>query len=89
MATAMSKMRSLFRKLVISLVRGYQLFISPFLPRSCRYWPTCSSYAVEAISKHGVLRGGIMAAKRIGRCNPWSAGGIDPVPDRHDPDIIH
>ncbi len=89
MASAVSKICTLLKKLVIGLVRVYQWCISPFLPRSCRYWPTCSNYAVEAIAVHGVFRGGIMAAKRIGRCNPWSAGGIDPVPERHDPDIIH
>lgn len=89
MAAAMSKVRTLFRTLLIFLIRFYQRCISPYLPRTCRYWPSCSAYAVEAVQVHGAWRGGILAAKRIGRCNPWSKGGIDPVPSRVDPDIIH
>jgi len=62
------------------LIRGYQLLISPYLPGSCRYQPTCSQYAIEAISRHGVLKGGWLAARRIGRCHPWGGWGYDPVP---------
>ena len=68
------------RRLFIALVRGYQFFISPYFPSSCRYYPTCSNYAIEAIRMHGVFKGVFLAAWRILRCNPWSAGGEDPVP---------
>lgn len=68
------------RWLLIRLVRFYQLFISPFFPPSCRFEPTCSQYAIEAIQTHGALKGGWMALKRIGRCNPFCEGGFDPVP---------
>lgn len=67
-------------KLLILLVRGYQVGISPLLPASCRYYPTCSAYAVEAIERHGAARGGWLALRRIARCHPFRAGGFDPVP---------
>lgn len=67
--------------LLVGLVRLYQRFISPLLPRSCRYEPTCSHYTAEALRRHGVLRGGWMGLKRIASCHPWSSGGFDPVPD--------
>ncbi len=66
----------------ILLIRGYQNFISPFTPDSCRYAPTCSHYAVEALRTHGLLKGGWLAAKRIGSCNPWGGSGYDPVPPK-------
>ncbi|HET6454304.1 MAG TPA: membrane protein insertion efficiency factor YidD [Armatimonadota bacterium] len=66
------------RRALIQLVRGYQWF-SKYRPPTCRYWPTCSEYAVQAIDKHGPIRGMVMAAWRILRCNPWSPGGFDPV----------
>lgn len=69
------------RRLVWGLIRGYQLFISPVLPMSCRYAPSCSAYAAEAVQKHGVLRGGGLALKRILRCHPWGGWGYDPVPE--------
>lgn len=62
------------------LVRGYQLFISPMLPPSCKFEPTCSHYAMDALSRHGALRGAWLAGRRILRCNPWMEGGYDPVP---------
>lgn len=65
--------------LVIGLVRLYQGAISPFLPNACRYTPTCSQYMVQAVQKHGALRGGWMGLKRIGRCHPWGGHGYDPV----------
>lgn len=68
------------RWLLIALVRGYQLFIGPLLPAACRYYPTCSAYAIEALERHGPWRGLIMAVRRIGRCHPFRAGGYDPVP---------
>ncbi|OXT06651.1 membrane protein insertion efficiency factor YidD [Thermoanaerobacterium thermosaccharolyticum] len=63
----------------IYLIRFYQKFISPMKPKSCRFYPTCSQYAIDAIKKYGVLRGSIMALWRILRCNPFNPGGYDPV----------
>jgi putative membrane protein insertion efficiency factor len=65
---------------VLVVIRGYQLVLSPMLPASCRYIPTCSAYAYEAVSRYGALRGGWMAARRIARCHPFRPGGYDPVP---------
>jgi putative membrane protein insertion efficiency factor len=62
------------------LIRFYQLFISPLLLPSCRYWPSCSAYAAEAIAIHGALRGSWLAARRLLRCHPWGGSGYDPVP---------
>ena len=68
-------------KLVLkALIRSYQILISPLLPATCRYAPTCSRYALIAIERFGPWRGGWMAVKRIVRCNPWHEGGYDPVP---------
>jgi hypothetical protein len=67
------------RKILIAPIRGYQRFISPALPRRCKYHPSCSEYAVQAIRTYGVLRGLVLAAWRLLRCNPWSHGGFDPV----------
>ncbi len=67
-------------RLLILLVRFYQYAISPLLPPSCRYLPTCSDYAQEALRKHGAIRGSWLAIKRIGRCRPGCPGGHDPVP---------
>jgi hypothetical protein len=67
------------RGLFILLIKGYQKIISPVLPPSCRFYPTCSEYGIEAITKYGVIKGGLMAAWRILRCNPLSKGGYDPV----------
>ncbi|MCW8980217.1 MAG: membrane protein insertion efficiency factor YidD [Altibacter sp.] len=64
----------------ILLIRGYQFFISPLLPSSCRYTPTCSHYSIEALQKHGLIRGGWLSAKRIASCHPWGGSGYDPVP---------
>lgn len=62
------------------LIRGYQRFISPALPPACRFHPTCSQYALEAVQRHGAARGGWLALRRLARCHPWHDGGIDPVP---------
>ncbi|MGH2757018.1 MAG: membrane protein insertion efficiency factor YidD [Actinomycetota bacterium] len=67
---------------LVALIALYRRFLSPLLPRSCRYEPTCSAYALEAIRVHGALRGSGMAARRIARCHPWAPGGVDHVPRR-------
>jgi len=67
------------RKLLIGLIRLYQKAISPLFPPSCRFYPTCSTYAVQALERHGVVRGGWMAVRRISKCHPWHPGGYDPV----------
>ncbi len=67
------------RNFAVGAIRAYQKLLSPMLPPSCRYWPTCSQYTLQAIEKHGIVKGGFMGAWRILRCNPWSDGGIDPV----------
>lgn len=64
----------------VFLIRGYQRFISPALPPTCRYTPSCSHYTLEALQKHGFLKGSWLAAKRIASCNPWGGNGHDPVP---------
>ena len=64
------------------IIRLYHLFISPILPASCRFYPTCSSYAIEALNRHGVFRGIYLTGKRILRCHPWCDGGYDPVPEK-------
>jgi uncharacterized protein len=70
------------RSLALGALRGYKRFVSPILPPACRFRPTCSEYAAEAIEKHGVLRGGTLAVRRLVRCGPWHPGGYDPVPLR-------
>jgi len=68
------------KKLALWLARGYQLFISPVIPSHCRYIPTCSDYMIDAISRHGAVRGVWLGVKRLLRCHPFSKGGYDPVP---------
>ncbi|MCB1927099.1 MAG: membrane protein insertion efficiency factor YidD [Rhodocyclaceae bacterium] len=68
------------KTLLIGLLKAYRLAISPMLGRNCRYHPSCSEYAIEAVQRHGVLRGSWLAIKRVGRCHPFSRGGYDPVP---------
>lgn len=67
-------------KLLIGLVRFYRAAISPWTPAACRYVPTCSAYAVEALERHGAARGFWLAVRRVGRCHPWGGQGYDPVP---------
>ncbi|MBH5328330.1 membrane protein insertion efficiency factor YidD [Eikenella sp. S3360] len=67
-------------KILLGLIRFYQYAVSPMLPPRCRYQPTCSQYAVEAVRKYGALKGGWLALKRICRCHPWGGSGVDPVP---------
>lgn len=73
-------MELLPKLLAKGLIRGYQLALSPFLASCCRFGPTCSEYALEAVDKHGVLRGAWLAARRLLRCQPWGGSGFDPVP---------
>jgi putative membrane protein insertion efficiency factor len=68
------------KRLLLALIDGYKLLLSPFFGTQCRFYPTCSAYAREAIETHGAWRGSWLAIWRILRCNPWNAGGIDPVP---------
>ena len=62
-------------------VRGYRLFLSPLLGQNCRYTPTCSAYAIKALERHGALKGGWLAARRLARCHPWGGSGVDDVPE--------
>ncbi len=73
-------MKSMVLKPLIWMIRGYQLAISPMLGNRCRFFPSCSDYAMEALQKHGVVRGFWLGLRRVGRCHPWCAGGYDPVP---------
>jgi putative membrane protein insertion efficiency factor len=73
------------RTVLRGLVRGYQLVISPWTPPSCRYYPSCSQYALVALERHGALRGSWLALRRLGRCHPWTAGGVDDVPPAREP----
>jgi uncharacterized protein len=68
------------RSVAIAALRLYKHLLSPLLPAACRFAPTCSEYAAEAIEKHGILRGGALAVRRLCRCGPWQPGGYDPVP---------
>ncbi|MCY0870827.1 MAG: membrane protein insertion efficiency factor YidD [Firmicutes bacterium] len=68
------------RAIVIMVIRFYRMFISPLKPATCRFVPTCSEYALEAVRKHGAVRGVWLAVRRITRCGPWHPGGYDPVP---------
>jgi len=68
------------KHIFIFLINAYKLLLSPFFGQQCRFYPTCSSYAKEAIEVHGALRGGWLGIKRIARCNPWCKGGVDEVP---------
>lgn len=84
------------KRLGITLIKGYQRLISPLFPRRCKYEPTCSAYAVEAISRFGIVRGTVLSTWRLIRCNPFSHGGFDPVRDEFtlrvgpmDPAVYH
>lgn len=72
----------MMRQLVLLPIRFYRYAISPMMASHCRHYPTCSSYAMEAIESHGILRGGYLTLRRLLRCHPWSAGGYDPVPPK-------
>ena len=68
------------RKALVAALRAYKRLVSPFVPAACRFHPSCSAYAAEAVERHGVVRGTGLAIRRLARCHPWSAGGFDPVP---------
>ncbi len=70
------------KTLLLLLLRAYKLGISPFLGQNCRFYPSCSDYAAEAIREHGAAAGGLLAAKRLCKCHPWHPGGLDPVPQK-------
>jgi hypothetical protein len=78
---ALTTLRQLPRSALIALVRGYRLLLSPWVGQSCRFTPTCSAYAIEALQRHGAIVGTGLAGWRILRCNPWCHGGCDEVPD--------
>jgi putative membrane protein insertion efficiency factor len=72
-------MTGILRTLIATVPLGYHKILSPVLPRACRFYPSCSAYAAEAIRRHGILKGALLGLRRLGRCHPWSAGGYDPV----------
>jgi len=78
-------MNMFLRKLAVAPIRLYQYCLSPLLPQSCRFYPTCSAYAREAIMTHGLFRGAALALLRLVRCHPWSSGGYEPVPPIAEP----
>ena len=72
------------RMLLVWILRGYQILLSPMLGQRCRFYPTCSNYAIEALRTHGAARGSLLAARRVCKCHPWNEGGVDLVPPAHD-----
>jgi putative membrane protein insertion efficiency factor len=70
------------RALAVGLVRSYQLLVSPLFPASCKYHPSCSQYAIDAVRRYGIVRGSVLAGWRLLRCNPWSHGGVDRAEDQ-------
>ena len=78
--TTKSAAPSAAARLLALPVRGYRYFVSPLLGSNCRYYPSCSAYALDALAEHGALRGGWLSVRRIARCHPWHEGGYDPVP---------
>ena len=72
------------KALLLLLLRAYKLMLSPYLGQNCRFYPSCSVYAELAIRRHGVMTGSMLAGKRLCKCHPWHAGGVDPVPEKHD-----
>jgi len=76
----MKKLKNIFIHILLSPIYFYQFFISPLLGKNCRFTPSCSTYMIEAIKTHGILKGMCLGIKRILRCNPWGGSGFDPVP---------
>jgi putative membrane protein insertion efficiency factor len=77
------------RKILILIIRAYQYLLSPLMGPSCRFYPSCSCYAQEALERHGVIKGSWLALRRLLRCHPWHPGGVDPVPDHNDLNNTH
>lgn len=82
LATAARALGRLPARAALGLLWVYRTLVSPLLPPSCRYYPSCSAYAEQAVRTHGVVRGGWLALRRLGRCHPWTPGGVDHVPPR-------
>ncbi|NET31713.1 MAG: membrane protein insertion efficiency factor YidD [Cyanothece sp. SIO1E1] len=80
----MKVLNQIARAIIVGIVRFYQVAISPWLGKSCRYSPTCSQYMIEAVNEWGALKGFWMGLKRVGRCHPWGGHGYDPVPENPD-----
>jgi len=78
----------MLKRILVSLIELYQKYLSPLKGSTCRYYPTCSEYARQAIINHGPLKGLVLAAWRVLRCNPFSAGGYDPVPEKKEPALL-
>ena len=72
---------NLMKYLLIGLLKAYRAVVSPLYGQVCRYYPSCSAYALEAVQRHGSIRGSWLAMRRVSRCHPWALGGVDPVPD--------
>ena len=72
------------RQILILLVKAYRYLVSPLLGNHCRFYPSCSSYALTALEEHGAMRGSILALRRLSRCHPFHAGGVDPVPEKSE-----
>lgn len=70
------------KSMLLMLLRAYKLCISPFLGQNCRFYPSCSDYAAQAVQEHGALKGSWLAARRVCKCHPWHPGGVDPVPEK-------
>ena len=79
-----ARARSVGAWILLALIQLYKIFLSPFFGGACKYYPSCSNYAQEAVQKHGARRGAWLALKRLGRCRPFVKGGFDPVPERED-----
>ncbi len=80
--TAYKILKQILYYIAISPIKVYQIFISPFTPSSCRHIPTCSQYSIEALKKHGILKGFWLSGKRLSKCHPWGTHGYDPVPEK-------
>lgn len=79
----------MIKRLLLALIRGYQFLLSPWIGNQCRFYPTCSEYAKQAIIHHGSAKGSFLAVKRVCKCHPWHPGGFDPVPGVPLPDDAH
>lgn len=85
----MRTMRALPTVVLTALIRGYRLFVSPLIGPTCRFYPSCSAYGLEAVTRFGAIKGSWLIVKRLGRCHPWHPGGYDPVPEHHHQTCTH